>query len=150
MEATLASGHVIQIDENDAWLLDQHSWRAYLNHGKLRVVATIAGKPGQGQQVLRLSRLILGVPARRPVYHKNGDPLDLRRDNLHAGQHYVCPFSPEQLRALWAEENKTWQGIARRAADVAGWPRAPEREVVLVWLRKAGIPRPPQKLATRR
>lgn len=84
MEATLLSGHTIQIDEEDVPLLKPYPWRAYRLSGKLRVVAPVSRGAGRPRQMLQLSRLITGAPARRPVRYKNGDTLDLRRANLQA------------------------------------------------------------------
>ena len=86
MEATLASGHTIRIDEHDAYLLERYCWRAYRLGGKLRVVALVQTEPGQSRTMLQLARLILRAPPRRPIRHRNGDTLDLTRANLKFGR----------------------------------------------------------------
>lgn len=85
MEAKLISGQTIQIDEEDVLLLQRYPWRAYKMAGKLRVVALVPREGREYREMLQLSRLICGAPARRPIWHKNGDTLDLRRVNLQVG-----------------------------------------------------------------
>jgi hypothetical protein len=140
VEVTIASGHTIQIDEADAPLLEQHAWRAYSIGGKLRVVTAGPRSADDRRTVLQMSRLITGAPARRPIHHKNGDPLDLRRANLHVGGRYTCPFTGEQLRKLHQEEGRSHKEIARLSAEAAGWQTPPPRSTVNQWLRQAAVP----------
>lgn len=139
MEATLSSGHTIQIDVEDQPLLDRHPWRAYRVGGKLRVIAPV--DRGGRREMLYLARLIAGARARRQVRHRNGDTLDLRRGNLEARGLYPCPFSAGRLLELYQDEGRSRPRIARLAADAAGWPSAPPAWVVSQWLDAAGIAR---------
>ena len=99
MEATLLSGHTIQIDEKDMPLLELYPWRAYRINGKLRVVALGSRGAGRPRQMLQLSRLITGAPARVPIRHENGNTLDLRRANLLVGGRLTEASSPNRGRA---------------------------------------------------
>lgn len=80
MEATTKNGYTIQIDEEDAYLLDAHNWRAYKNRNTIVVTArrTVDGK----DERLSLSRIIVGAERGQWVWHLNDNPLDVRKENL--------------------------------------------------------------------
>lgn len=74
----LQTGHVVKVDECDAYLLRIHVFRGYVHKGRVLVL-------GQGNTAdidTHLSRRIMG-PA-EVVVHLNGDPLDFTRANLKA------------------------------------------------------------------
>ncbi len=142
--ARIASGHTIVIDAQDAALLERYTWRTYNLGGGLKVVASVPQEAGAKRKRVQLSRLITQAGARRRVLHKNGDPLDLRRENLQVAQPHPCPLSRETLGALYAESHRPFGNIARCAAEVAGWDTLPPRWMIDQWLRAAGIQlRPP-------
>ncbi len=63
----------LQLDEEDAWLLDKHSWHLDKN-GYLR--------SGTKDRKLVLHRIIMGAKVGQIVDHINGDVLDNRKANL--------------------------------------------------------------------
>lgn len=80
MEAAIENGYTIDIDEEDAHLLEQYQWRAYRNRNTTVITARIR-KAGRDER-LSLSRLIVEAQPKQWVWHLNGNPLDVRRSNL--------------------------------------------------------------------
>lgn len=80
MEATIGNGFIIQIDDEDSHLLEDHKWRAYKNRNTTVITARLT-KEGKDER-LSLPRLITQAKPGQWVWHLNGDPLDVRRHNL--------------------------------------------------------------------
>ena len=82
-------GHLwdkVQIDPEDAHLLDAHVWRIVSFKGsKTHYVMT-----GSGQETptVLLHRMIAAAPEGMEVDHINGDGLDNRRENLRVCTHH--------------------------------------------------------------
>lgn len=77
----------VLIDSEDYPLISAHRWSiGNTNVGSRKapylVVATSRWSPGNGQETVRLARMILGAPQGLQVDHVNGDTLDNRRQNL--------------------------------------------------------------------
>lgn len=83
MTATLelAAGHVVLVDDVDAHLLGEHTWRVKRDHRRL-YAQTHRHRPDGVRTTTTLHRLVLGVEPGRLVDHRNGDGLDNRRENL--------------------------------------------------------------------
>ncbi len=80
MEATIKNGYTIHVDEEDSYLLEKYNWRAYKNRNTTVITARI--RDGEKEERLSLSRLIAQAKPGQWVWHLNGDPMDVRRDNL--------------------------------------------------------------------
>ena len=100
----LETGHVIKVDDCDAYLLRSRVYRA--NDDKDRPgkhIVSCKGDSALGAKVY-LSHHIAGGPGIKAVIHKNGDDLDFTRANL-------VPMTAEQY--------DVWNGRRMRAAMLA-------------------------------
>jgi len=77
----LKSGHIIKVDDTDAWLLRSHVFIGFLYYdGTDRVTITKLGKMHSSDE--HLSHIITGCKSEEFVLHRNSDQLDFRRTNL--------------------------------------------------------------------
>jgi hypothetical protein len=83
----LPSGHVVQIDEADRALVEQHRWFIRRGRrGKLYVRGYLIGVEDRTPR-LHLHRVLTSTPDGFEVDHINGDGLDNRRANLRVVTH---------------------------------------------------------------
>jgi hypothetical protein len=83
IEHELKSGHVVFVDDEDAYLLNHLPWRAMPVDSLFYVTATMQFLiPTREHYTVLLHRLILDAPDGMDVDHKNHNGLDNRRANL--------------------------------------------------------------------
>ncbi|KKK88282.1 hypothetical protein LCGC14_2744780, partial [marine sediment metagenome] len=83
MHVKLSNDYVMQIDEEDSWVLNIGcTWYGCKDQRKVYVRAYELGSGRSAQKKLLLHRIIIQAPEGLTVDHKNGDGLDNRRDNL--------------------------------------------------------------------
>lgn len=144
-------GGKILIDDEFLSVVQLHDWRIIIAPkrggapGPARVIRQWReGGKGSRQHRETLSRVITGAALPAQVYFLNGNPLDLRRENLEVGRrpppHRIrCPYTPEQLYQMYWREGDGSKQIGVRAAHLL------ERKVpvagftVRIWLREAGV-----------
>lgn len=100
-EIHLAHGEVI-ISAQDLDLVQKYTWHTRRNpDGYLSVKASVRDPRGRVQSVY-LARLIMNPPAGYQADHRNGNPLDNRRENLQA-------IPAEENAYLATSRKKPWQ-----------------------------------------
>lgn len=107
MAEIIVTGKVVIFDDEDAELVNRHSW--FLNtHGYACTALRVA--PGKkGRRTIGMHRLILGDPDSKHVDHINRNKLDNRRTNLRP-----CSIS-ENNRNIGIRPNKAskYRGVSR-------------------------------------
>lgn len=74
---TLHDGSKIIADAEDRHIFEVHSW--CMDHGSAYCT--------ENRKTIRLASMIVGTDAKERVWHRNGDSLDYRKENLYAGNH---------------------------------------------------------------
>lgn len=82
---TLACGNAVLVDDMDAWILSESTWRYVLVGGKKYVVRGRSPLPEKRNTLLH--RVILNAALGTEIDHRNGDTLDNRRENLRFATH---------------------------------------------------------------
>lgn len=77
----LQSGHIVTVDDCDAYLLRSYVWRGHVRRRPSgEHVSVVRGDCSTSANFL--SHVILGLGTDVVVRYRNGDSLDLRRENL--------------------------------------------------------------------
>lgn len=95
-EITLTQGHVAIVDDDDADWISQWTWywkreRSSQGHAVRQQAYTPTGGGRRRQRTVLMQRVITGVDGQEAskdglwVWHKNGNKLDNRRENLAVG-----------------------------------------------------------------
>lgn len=91
----LETGHVITVDEGDAWML---RGRVFKGHTDGRGVTAVSCNWTRGKET-QLSHMLVAQPDTYAVRFRNGNDLDFRRDNLE-------PMTKEEWSRWFAHSRK--------------------------------------------
>lgn len=105
-------GVEILVDDEDFEYLSQFKWHLA---SRLKYPETVVKENGKYRWYY-MHRIIMGNPPRKWVDHKNGNPLDNRRENLRVGNGYLnnrnrrkrknCPSKYKGL--IWFSSEGKW------------------------------------------
>jgi len=108
MEVELSNGFIMQIDEQDVWVLSLGNWYAtrYKDTSYVRVHEPGSGRTGKK---LYLHRVLMQAPKELTVDHKNGDGLDNRRENLR-----LCTSTQNKYNSKMRSHNTSgYKGVCK-------------------------------------
>ena len=110
MNFLLPSGEILEVDQEDAYLLSEHSWHLLWStrDGKRHKIKAVRTKIN-GKDV-KLHRLIMNANCDQQVDHRDGNPLNNHRSNLR----FCTNAENSRNRGIYTNNKIGFKGIYRR------------------------------------
>jgi len=70
------------IDAEDVEKVSHYTWSCFKNRVNCSVYLSVAGKRGNWDKIIPISRLLMNPPQNRIILHRNGNTMDNRKTNL--------------------------------------------------------------------
>jgi hypothetical protein len=114
-EISLTQGRVALVDDDDFESLSQYKWCSHFNplapvgrqHRAIRRTKSRGGIP---RQLILMHRAVMGAcPTDPQVDHKNGNPLDNRKENLR----FATSSQNHANRQIGANNTSGYKGVSR-------------------------------------
>lgn len=107
-------GKLIQFDDYDYHVLREHN--IFLDKRRNVVMAVFVSKKGN-KTTAPVGKLLLGVEGNYIIHYKDGNKLNLKRENLEAIQHQVAHFKqrkPNPENATSKYKGVSWNKFAKK------------------------------------